>query len=64
MEIAGFESTQYFVFVVSDLSQNQVLQLAAGLAPALNDALRTTAPSKQSSLLPGALFQINQEMGI
>jgi len=50
MEIAGFESTQYFVFVVSDLSQNQVLQLAEGLAPALNDALRTTTHSKRSSL--------------
>jgi putative zinc finger protein len=42
MEIAGFESAQYFAFVVSDLSQNQVLQLARGLAPALNEKLHVT----------------------
>ena len=43
METAGFESGQYFAFVVSDLSQKELLQLARGLAPALNDTLRTTA---------------------
>ncbi len=43
MEIAGFESAQYFAFVVSDLSQNQVLKLARGLAPTLNETLHTTA---------------------
>jgi hypothetical protein len=43
MEIAGFESAQYFAFVISDLSQKQVLQLARGLAPALNETLHTTA---------------------
>jgi hypothetical protein len=43
MEIAGFESAQYFAFVVSDLSQKRVLQLAQGLAPALNEKLHTTA---------------------
>src|SRR5258707_5086293 len=43
MEIAGFESAQYFAFVVSDLSQKQVLQLARGLAPALNENVHTTA---------------------
>ncbi len=43
MEIAGFESAQYFAFVISDLSQKQVLQLARGLAPALNEKLHTTA---------------------
>ena len=43
MEIAGFESGQYFAFVVSDLNQKEVLQLARGLAPALNETLHTTA---------------------
>ena len=43
MEIAGFESGQYFAFVVSDLNQKELLQLARGLAPALNETLNTTA---------------------
>jgi anti-sigma factor (TIGR02949 family) len=42
MEIAGFESGQYFAFVVSDLNQKELLQLARGLAPALNETLHTT----------------------
>ncbi len=42
MEIAGFESAQYFAFVISDLSQKQVLQLARGLAPTLNEKLHVT----------------------
>src|SRR5246127_4132350 len=42
MEIAGFESGQYFAFVVSDLNQKELLQVARRLAPALNEALRTT----------------------
>jgi Putative zinc-finger len=42
MEIAGFESAQYFAFVVSDLSQHQVLQVARELAPALNERLCVT----------------------
>jgi len=43
MEIAGFESGQYFAFVVSDLNQKELLQLARRLAPALNETLHTTA---------------------
>ena len=43
MEIAGFESGQYFAFVVSDLNQAELLQLARGLAPALNETLHMTA---------------------
>jgi hypothetical protein len=43
MEIAGFESGQYFAFVVSDLNQKELLQLTRGLAPALNETLHTTA---------------------
>jgi hypothetical protein len=37
--VAGFESNEYFGFVVSDLGQNEVLQIAAALAPALRNAL-------------------------
>ncbi len=37
MEIAGFESAQYFVFIVADLRPSQTLQIARGLAPALNE---------------------------
>jgi hypothetical protein len=44
MEIAGFQSGQYFAFVVSDLDQKELLQLARGLAPALNETLHKTAP--------------------
>ena len=43
MEIAGFESGPYFAFVVSDLNQKELLQLAQGLAPALNKTLHITA---------------------
>ena len=43
VEIAGFESGQYFAFVVSDLNQKELLQLARGLAPTLNETLNTTA---------------------
>jgi hypothetical protein len=43
MEIAGFESGQYFAFVVSDLSQHEIVELARGLAPALNEKLHTIA---------------------
>ena len=41
MEIAGFESGRYFAFVVSDLSQKELVQLARGLAPALKETLHT-----------------------
>jgi hypothetical protein len=37
--VAGFESEQYFGFVVSDLGQNEVMQIATALEPALRHAL-------------------------
>jgi hypothetical protein len=43
MEIAGFESGPYFAFVVSDLNQKELLLLARGLAPGLNETLQGTA---------------------
>ena len=48
--VAGFETNDYFGFVVSDLGQNAMLQLAAGLAPALRDALsKGTGTEKAAS---------------
>jgi hypothetical protein len=49
MEIAGFESGQYFAFVVSDLNQEELVQLARRLAPALKETLHTTAPAPPSN---------------
>jgi putative zinc finger protein len=40
-KVAGFESSEYFGFVVSDLSENEVLQVATALGPALRNALDT-----------------------
>jgi hypothetical protein len=48
MDVAGFESTGYFGFVVSDLGQNQVLQIAAVLGPALRNALDETTGTEES----------------
>jgi len=42
MEIAGFESGQYFAFVVSDLNKRSCYS-CAGLAPALNETLHRSA---------------------
>lgn len=39
MNVAGFESNAYFGFVVSDLSQGEIVRIAAGLAPTLREAL-------------------------
>jgi hypothetical protein len=41
MDVAGFESTGYFGFVVSDLGLNETLQIATALGPALRNALET-----------------------
>jgi len=39
MDVAGFETNNYFGFVISDLGQNEVLHIAAALAPALRNQL-------------------------
>jgi anti-sigma factor (TIGR02949 family) len=41
MDVVGFESKEYFGFVVSDLGQNEVLQIATALGPALRGALES-----------------------
>jgi anti-sigma factor (TIGR02949 family) len=43
MSVAGFQVGGYFGFVVSDLSQHEMGQLAEGLAPALQAALKAGA---------------------
>jgi anti-sigma factor (TIGR02949 family) len=55
MSVAGFESNDYFGFVVSDLGQSEMLQLAAGLAPAIRIALPASARDRESELT-GAFF--------
>jgi anti-sigma factor (TIGR02949 family) len=37
--VAGFETNEYFGFVVSTLAQNEILQLASAIAPPLRNAL-------------------------
>jgi Putative zinc-finger len=39
MDVAGFETNDYFGFVVSDLGQDGVLQIAAALAPSVRSPL-------------------------
>jgi hypothetical protein len=49
MSVAGFETNQYFGFVVSDLGQDEMVQLAATLAPALRDALKGSAGTEKGA---------------
>jgi hypothetical protein len=51
MSVAGFETDEYFGFVVSDLGQNEVLQLAAAIATPLRDALDRNTGTKTSANL-------------
>ena len=48
MDVAGFESKDDFGFVVSDLGQKEVVQIAARLAPALRNALGGTIGAAES----------------
>src|SRR6516162_9353856 len=47
--VAGFETNEYFGFVVSDLGQDEMMQLAASLAPALRDALDGSAGTEKAT---------------
>jgi anti-sigma factor (TIGR02949 family) len=49
MSVAGFETDEYFGFVVSDLGQNEILRLAAAIAPPLRDALDRSIGTKTSA---------------
>ena len=56
--VAGFETNEYFGFVVSDLGQDEMMQLAASLAPALRDALDGSAGTEKATpaLLLASIF--------
>jgi len=47
--VAGFETNEYFGFVVSDLGEDEMVQLAAVLAPALQDALDASTGTEKST---------------
>ncbi len=54
-DVAGFESNDYFGFVVSDLGQNNVTQIAAGLASPLQKALDGRIGTEESEAPTPAL---------
>lgn len=51
--IAGFETNDYFGFVVSDLGQDDMVQLASALAPPLRDSLNA---GTEKAALPALLI--------
>jgi hypothetical protein len=53
--VAGFESHEYFGFVVSDLGQDEMLQVAAAVAPPLRDALDGIA-GRATTEVPAAVL--------
>jgi hypothetical protein len=46
MDVAGFETNDYFGFVVSNVGQDSVLQIAAALAPPVRSQLDGRGPSR------------------
>jgi hypothetical protein len=56
--VAGFEAQDYFGFVVSDLGQDEMVQLAASLAPAMRNVLggrMATEKAEAPALLVGSI---------
>lgn len=53
MGVAGFETNEYFGFVVSDLGQDQLVQLAGALAPPLRNVLNA---GTEKAALPALLM--------
>jgi anti-sigma factor RsiW len=49
MDVAGFETHEYFGFAVSDLGQEKMVQLAASLAPAVRNALRESFGTEKTT---------------
>jgi hypothetical protein len=47
--VAGFETNEYFGFVVSDLGEDEMVQLAVSLAPALRNALDASTGTEESA---------------
>lgn len=52
MHVAGFESKEYFGFVVSDLGQDAVLQIASEIASPLRNALDERVSISKFEILP------------
>jgi anti-sigma factor (TIGR02949 family) len=50
--VTGFETNEYFGFVVSDLGQDEMVQLTAALAPALRKALDGNPGTEKSATSP------------
>jgi|GEM_PF-1912888 len=48
-DVAGFETNGYFGFVVSNLGQDQMVQLAASLAPGVRNALGESIRSEKAA---------------
>jgi anti-sigma factor (TIGR02949 family) len=55
MGVAGFETHEYFGFVVSDLDQEDIVHLAASLAPGLRNALEGS-PGAEKLAAPAVLI--------
>jgi hypothetical protein len=58
MDVVGFESKDYFGFVVSDLGQSKTVRLAAALAPGLRKALDGGAATGNSPA-PAVLIRLS-----
>lgn len=55
VSVAGFETRDYFGFVVSDLGQSEMLQLAGALASPMRDALKAEAQTTLAPILKSSL---------
>lgn len=50
--VAGFETNDYFGFVVSGLGQDEMIELASALAPTLRNALAGSRATEKAAMLP------------
>ena len=56
MDVAGFEAGGYFGFVVADLGQKEVLEIATALAPTMRDALARSSRQQQSEMIRRVVY--------
>ena len=59
MNVAGFEPNDYLGYVVADLGENDVMQIAAGIAPAIRNALRERVAAQERKAF-GTFFIADQ----
>jgi hypothetical protein len=62
MHVAGFESKEYFGFVVADLSQSEVLQIATEIAPPLKNALDAPVGTARLEAPADAHFRVQPQI--